>query len=1244
MFAFYTLRIIKAFCFSTLLSLFFHSFISAQATFRISKPIIGTNQICSSTTNYYNNLSYAFSSNVVNTSGNVPYHFVELSNENGLIQPREIGCFAPYVNVIYVGNIDITGQNLPPGGGYKIRIFSKSPSVYSDYAETFTVLTSPTRPVLNISGSINLCTGAVQNLTVTNPDNNNAYQWQNNSSNIANATNTSYNASTDGYYSVKVTSPNGCGLSSNSVSIYRISTLYSTLSINGVGGYSSGNALLFSGPNQPLSVHTSFGGGKSPYNYTLSDGTTNTIETNINYSKDYTFTSPATGSKTYTITSLTDACGTQLTNNSSVRVRINESNYCPVSGGGLNGIKSFSIQGTTVNNLNSGKALDGWGEYLTPANINANVNYNFTIAPINQNYNNFAIWADLNQNNVFDTNEKIFPTGTAEYQNITGSSYTGIVKLPTTTYNGNIRLRVMLADSYFYNYYGTTACQYQSNGEIEDYILKVFNGIQPTTVSTDSLPRLGVCLGANFNLGYSVTGATPPSNTIYQVEASYSPDFSNKVFLGTGQSSPIACNTNNLSAGYSNNYYVRVAPQTPSTVFITNKSPNSLLLKQSPTAVLVPFFFSSWYNWYYYNSGYSTYRDLSVGNNTGPYGMAVSINSTDFPVNVTLGDGRILSLANGSYWGNNFIKIDSTITANGTLKYKIIRTSNNICTNDTPDSVSIKGGNPYLKIMKVLKTTNYGDTTSISKLCGYFYVKFAGEFLDSLNYKFYHVQISDANGSFSNPIDIGHVCIYKVLNETQGGQFISCSIPSNLAPGNGYRLRVIKKTGGLISPVFSTIFEILDPTATSFTANLLRSVINEGEVTALNVNFTAGIPPYSLNVNSNGTYLTYTTTGNSTSLTVNLAPANGQRYDLSSYSNNLCGSYNGVSKYINVRTLDKDNAQWYVKPITNQNYYEYLSKMVISNTSDTIFNKSYGYSPPYGVVNGYYDYNSRSLLTAKTTVKTGESYMLSQITNSYYTGYSNNLTGVWMDTNQDGDFDDVGEELVKNSFANHWNTSQTQSFIIPNNANIGFSRLRVRIASKGYNAEPFDFYASNSVEKYGATYDIPVVILSNSVTGILSTPKISGNTLCNGNTFSVDFTQYGIPAGTSASVELSDISGNFSATPTIIGQGTTSSINVTLPLILPSGNYNIRVVSNGITSPISPAFNVSSNQLSSMVDGDWHAGSTWSCGRVPTYVDATTVAGGTTVTVFSGDARVGSIITNGILSFLNGTTLKFRTP
>ena len=1238
-----TKNLSKAILFAFIFLLFSQSFISAQSTFRISKPIIGTNQICSSTTNYYNNLSYAFSSNVVNSSGTVPYHFVELSNENGLIQPREIGCFSPYVNVIYVGNIDINGQNLPAGGGYKIRVFSKSPSVYSDYAETFTILSSPARPTLNVSGSVDLCTGATQTLTVTNPASNVSYQWQNSSSNIANATSNTYIANNTGNYSVKTVGSNGCSISSNAVYVSRINPLSSYMSVNSSNGY-YGGALLFSTPSQGITVRATFNGGKSPYGFTMSDGSTTTTETNISYSKEYTLTAPVTGYRTYTLATVTDACGTQLTNAASARVRINESNYCSTSGLGVNAINSFSIQGTTINNANSGKSADGWGEFLTPANINANVNYNFTLASNNSNQKYFAIWADLNQNNSFESTERIFPANLiSSYGQTMNNSFTGVLKLPSTTYNGQVRLRIQLSDdSYSANY----NCYSLSNGEVEDYVLRVFNGVVPTTISTDSLPVLGVCKNSNFNLGFKLTGTAPPANTIYRVEASSSLDFSNAYILGTGQNSPIVCNTGSIYWTNSN-YFVRVTTTSTAAIFVKKNAPNLLYIKDAPTATLNPFLYNN--NWYsYYSGGLSNDRNLSVANGTTPIAIRADIGSSqyDYPVRVTLNDGRIFTVQNGSPWQSNFIKVDSNLTANATLKYKIVQVSNRICTNNRPDSVLIRGGNPYLNIMKVYKG-NYNDTTSISKLCGYFQVKFAGDFLDTLGYKFYHVQISDANGSFANARDIGHVCIYKVLNESQGGQDISCSIPANLPPGSGYRLRIVKKTGNVTSPVYSTIFEVLDPNTTSFAANLTRSVINEGEVTALNVNFVAGIPPYSLYVNNGFTSQNYATTGNSNSLIINLGPIHGSRYELYSYGGSVCGNYNRVYKHIDVRTLDKDNAQWYIKTITYQNsYYEYLKKMSITNSSDTLFKKTFSNSYTNGLINGYYDYNSNNLLMAKTTVQVGESYNFSQSDNSVNTYYNNNLTGVWIDANQDGDFEDAGEELTKNQFGTPWNLTQNQTFTIPNNANIGFSRIRIRTVSKGNNAEPFDLYASNPLEKNGVTYDIPVVILSSSVSSIISTPKISGNTLCNGNSFNIDFSKYGIPAGTSASVELSDISGNFPATPTVIGQGTISSINVTLPLPLtiPSGNYNIRVVSNGVTSPISPSFNVSSNQLTSMVDGDWHAGSTWSCGRIPTYVDATTVAGGTTVTVFSGDASVGSILTNGVLSFLNGTTLRFRQP
>ena len=1226
-------------------SFFLQNFLSAQTTFRISKPIIGTNQICSSSSNGYNNLSYAFSSNVVNSWGYSPQHSVELSNENGLISPQDVTYSYPNPNQIYTSSFDISSLNLPAGSGYKIRVYSNSiPSPeYSDYSETFIVLASPAKPTLNVSGSVSLCPGIAQPLTVTNPENGITYQWQNYSSNIANATNTTYTATTDGSYSIKAVASNRCSVASNSVYVSRISALGSYLSAYLPYNYYGGNP-LFTLPNQAFLLRANFSGGKPPYGFTLNDGTTNTIETNISYSKDYNLISPSTGSRTYTLTNITDACGTQLTNTASARVRINESNYCSTSGQGLTAISSFSIQGTTINNLNSGKSGDGWGEFLIPANINANVNYNFTIASNNLNQKFFAIWADLNQNNVFDNNEKIFPTSANNYYGQTmTNSFTGRLKLPMTTYNGQVRMRVQLSDdSYSANY----NCNSLQSGEIEDYVLRVFNGLSPTTITTDSLPRLGICKNGTFNLSFTVTGSSLPANTTYRVEVSDNANFSNSYIIGTGQTSPISCYTTNLYSSY--NYYARVVQTTvnPQTVFV--KAPNQLYVKASPTAYLAPIFFDN--NWPNPNWGccYGTgpSAGLFVAENSGPYAVYAGVSSynTNFPITVTMSDGRVFTVNSASI-GGAIIRIDSNIVANGVKKYKIAQVSNSLCTNNKPDSLLIRSGNPYLKIMKVYKG-NYNDTTSISKLCSYFQVKFAGDFLDTLGFKFYHVQISDVNGSFVNPQDIGHVCIYKVYNELQGGQEISCSIPSGLAPGNGYRLRIVKKTGNVISPIYSTIFEVLDPTTISFTANLARNVINEGEVTALNINFTAGTPPYSLYIDNNYTSQTYTTAGSNTSMTINLAPTNGTQYQLYSYGTNACGNNNRLSKLIDVRTLDKDNSQWYIKPITNNTYYfsfyDYLKKMSLSNSSDTLLKKTFSNYYNSQIVNSYYDYNSPNLLTTKSTLQIGESYTFSQTDNNNY--FNNSLTGIWIDANQDGDFDDIGEELAKNQFGSPWNLTQNQTFTIPSNTNIGFSRIRVRTVTKGYNAEPFDLYASNPLSKYGVTFDIPIVVLSNSVTSVISTPKISGNTLCNGNSFRVDFSKYGILLGTSASVELSDIAGNFPTTPTVIGQGTTSSVNVTLPLTVPSGNYNIRVVSNGITSPISPAFNVSSNQLSSMVDGDWHAGSTWSCGRVPTYLDATTVAGGTTVTVFSGDARVGSIITNGVLSFLNGTTLQFRTP
>jgi GEVED domain len=1254
MYLFSTAKSAKALTLAFLFACFSISFISAQATFRISKPIIGTNQICSSTTNYYNNLSYAFSSNVVNSSGYSIQHNVELSNENGLITPRDVSYLYPNPNQIYTSSFDISSLNLPSGNGYRIRLYTSSPLFYSDYSETFSVLPSPPIPTLNISGSVSLCPGIPQSLTVTNPNNSYTYQWQNYSTNITNATNTTYSTSSSGSYSVKVMGANGCSVASNSVYVSQPSALNSSFQTysNNISNYYSP---LFLKSDQDFKLYAYLNGGKPPYNFTLNDGTTNTVETNINYSKDYSFVVPSSGRKIYTMTTLTDGCGSQLNNSSVLVVRVNNSKYCPGHNGGTSGIKNFSIQGTTINNINSGRALDGWGEYLTPANIYANQNYNFSITASAPNQQYFAIWADLNQNGDFEPTEKVYPVSINEVSKSFTGTFSGVLKLPSTTFKGEIRLRINLqGDYYSLSSCGTPYSSPSSNGETEDYVLNVFNGITPTTIVTDSLPKLGVCYGKDFPVNFRVLGPPAPVNTTYKVEVSNNVNFSYPITIATGTSSPIICNTNtpnNNFPFYYSQIFVRVTPVNLTPTQVVQNAPNTLKVNSLPsftlTGTVVPY--SNVPNYIPYGAyGKDIHTNSSV-----PISVFGRASSSNLPITVEMNDGRILTNNDAI---NNIVPISADVLLQNNTKYKVVRITDKVCSVTIPDSVMVSVGTPSLRIIKAKSTNSNTDTTSINKLCGDLYLSIEGKYLDGPDYGCVFLQISDANGSFDNPtyVSYGYTCFDRV--NTWDYRSMSVTINSSLGLPNGtnYRIRLVRKVGNvinLVSPVFPTVFELINPTQAPVALNLSKSIINEGETTTLSATFGGGLPPYGISLFP-PYYLTALYTNN-TSLSINLSPMNSQRYPV--FQTNGCGYFyetNISPLYVNVRTLDKNNAQWYVKPfqLTDLSPTEILKVSNLISGTDTLFKRPFDDRLARLTVNGYYDYNSDLLLKPTTILRIGANYSFHQIYNTNYYWYNNSnvplLTGIWMDLNQDGDFEDSGEELVKTSVNTPWTNSQIQNFTIPNNADVGFTRLRVRVAVKDtyITTNTNSINSSNPIENRANTFDIPVVLFSNTVNSIISTPKITGNTLCNGNPFYIEFSKFGIADGTNAEVQLSDMNGNFPTIPIIIGQGTASTINVTLPMNLSSGNYKLRVVCDGIISPETSSFNVTTNQLTSMVDGDWHAGSTWSCGRVPTYVDATTVAGGTTVTVFSGDARVGSILTNGILSFLNGTTLRFRQP
>lgn len=84
--------------------------------------------------------------------------------------------------------------------------------------------------------------------------------------------------------------------------------------------------------------------------------------------------------------------------------------------------------------------------------------------------------------------------------------------------------------------------------------------------------------------------------------------------------------------------------------------------------------------------------------------------------------------------------------------------------------------------------------------------------------------------------------------------------------------------------------------------------------------------------------------------------------------------------------------------------------------------------------------------------------------------------------------------------------------------------------------------------------------------GLMGTPAIAlGNinsSYCSGQTFSLPYSTTGVFGSTNQfQVQLSDASGVFAASPTVIGTGTVSPINCTLAAGLPSGTgYRVRVV------------------------------------------------------------------------------------
>lgn len=151
-----------------------------------------------------------------------------------------------------------------------------------------------------------------------------------------------------------------------------------------------------------------------------------------------------------------------------------------------------------------------------------------------------------------------------------------------------------------------------------------------------------------------------------------------------------------------------------------------------------------------------------------------------------------------------------------------------------------------------------------------------------------------------------------------------------------------------------------------------------------------------------------------------------------------------------------------------------INRFKITTTGNTTLfdNNGSGFS-----ANSFGDYYN----TFSATVTKGATYNFQM--NTFYgsNGYFPQHFGIFVDTNQDGDFDDAGEQVYRSTGTIMNGTTQiTGSFVIPSTATTGTTRLRIRCR---YNSEEVadacGSYGSGETEDYKLiiTTPLPVELL-----------------------------------------------------------------------------------------------------------------------------------------------------------------------
>jgi hypothetical protein len=292
--------------------------------------------------------------------------------------------------------------------------------------------------------------------------------------------------------------------------------------------------------------------------------------------------------------------------------------------------------------------------------------------------------------------------------------------------------------------------------------------------------------------------------------------------------------------------------------------------------------------------------------------------------------------------------------------------------------------------------------------------------------------------------------------------------------------------------------------------------------------------------------------------------------------------------------------------------------------------------------NAYSDYTSIS-----TSVTQGTSYNLTVKVNT--DGNYLTRTNVWIDWNQDLDFDDAGESFYLGTAVNVNNGTTSLSplsIAIPGTASLGTTRMRV---STKYN----NFPSSCETGFDGEVEDYSINIISATT---ITTGTISPTVYCSGASISVPFTIAGtFTSGNVFTAQLSNSSGSFAAPVSIgtLNSTTAGTISAIIPgSTLTGTSYLIRVVSsNSAVTVTNNGINITVNAIPTITgttpasrcgSGTLTLGASASAGTINWYANATgssSLGSGTSFTTPS----ISSNTTYWVDASNNGCTSATRT-